>query len=731
MNGFTVKMSRLNPFRLLNSVPFGIMLMVLTALYIAMGSARPWLRNIGVDEWPLLRNWFDKTDLQYFNSWPLKTLMALLVANLIVVTWRKIPLTPPRYGVWCIHAGIITLICGTSMYYYYKVEGRVRLYVDPQVGPVTVDHFYDKDQRSLYVRIGRDVPVEIPTPTLPRFKEYDERLGNADVLVGRGLTGIMPALEITNSSTGEKHTENLAELIGCKGQQLKLDVVGFYPYAETSTDWVPDPASNVSGVDVTMEKVADSEAVNEWWLVGSDPRFQFDNDRALMDMRHVDASPDMVDALTKAAGQLFHLSVALPGQKTTELDVQIGKSYAVGDSEYSLKIERFTPNFPMFGTGEMVQDLTMLVTTPTQTFRRMVLQDKAVQTDFKLNDPTAGPMGKRQKAPLDSGLAVDFHVHDPYRLLPEQNAVKHTLLTPAGSAELIDIATGIEDVPSQVIHCPSGSEDIEMKPPSDAMEAPFAQGADAIAAPASQPAATAEEMQEHPPVKIHVERRDHIRPLDRVIIKPAAQRNRDDEDSGRFQLVKLKASMGNWSEIVYAPFAEDAGDQLPQDQWHGGYIFPPGAIAPLQVQLGNTRRPLPAHLTLDNFKLIPYEGASPDDPNAIMKDFVSTVTVSDNETGDSYTDVARMNHPIYFGNGSWLFFQAAFDAGTHQWTQLGVGNRPAIGIMLAGCLMVIVGLMYAFYIKPIIVRRMKQKAIERAKAEGKNVRTEKDLVSLS
>jgi hypothetical protein len=45
--------------------------------------------------------------------------------------------------------------------------------------------------------------------------------------------------------------------------------------------------------------------------------------------------------------------------------------------------------------------------------------------------------------------------------------------------------------------------------------------------------------------------------------------------------------------------------------------------------------------------------------------------------------------------------------------------------------MVIAGLMYAFYIKPIIIRRMKQKAIERAKAEGKTVRSDKDLVTSS
>ncbi len=131
-------LNRYNPLRLLNSVLFGVTLMALIAVYLAAGSGRQWLRSTGVDQWPVARDWFDKTDLEFFNAWPLKTLMALLVANLVVVTWRKIPLTPPRYGVWCVHAGIITLVLGTATYYGNKLEGRVRIYADPAAGPSSV-----------------------------------------------------------------------------------------------------------------------------------------------------------------------------------------------------------------------------------------------------------------------------------------------------------------------------------------------------------------------------------------------------------------------------------------------------------------------------------------------------------------------------------------------------------------------------------------------------------------
>jgi hypothetical protein len=723
-----VKLARFNPFRLLNSVPFGIMLMVLTAVFISCGSARPWFREMGVDEWPILRDWFDKTDMQFFNAWPLKTLMALLVANLIVVTWRRIPLTPPRYGVWCIHSGIITLICGTAFYYNHKIEGRVRIYSDPSMGPNVVDHFYDKDERSLYVRIGKDQPAEFPLPTLPRFKEYDEELGNTAKLTARGLSNIEPTLEVADRLDDKTHKENLADFIGCHGK-LMFDITGFYPYAVVNTDFGTNPSSNMTGVEMTMQNTLDpsgDRALADWWLVGADPRFRVNADHG-MDLAHVEADSSMASVMTEAAGQLFRLDITVPGvDKPVTLNVAIGKTYAVGKTGYTLKIESYQPGWPMFGTGEPVDMLQMMVTSPKQTFRRMVLQDKPVQTDFELGVAGAGPMGKRQKTPLDADLKIDFHVHDPYMLLPDQNSqqansVKHTFLTPPGGTELIDIVAGVGTVASQVHRFPTGVEDIELTPDSEGMNAPFmnqaaaSQPALSTNVPGGDPAAN------HPAVKIHVERHDHLQAVDRAVAVASTKRDKNAEDAGVYQVAKVHVSMGSWSQDVYAQFADDAGDRLRTDTWRGGFVTPPGAISPIQLQLGNRQRPLPVTLSLDRFQLVPYDGGTVDEPNAMMKDFISTVTLTP-ANGDGFTDKAHMNHPIYYDDGRWLFFQAAYDgSAAHAWTQLGVGNRPGTNIMRCGCVMIFFGLAYAFYAKPFIIRRMKQKAIANAVAAGKNV----------
>jgi hypothetical protein len=113
-----------------------------------------------------------------------------------------------------------------------------------------------------------------------------------------------------------------------------------------------------------------------------------------------------------------------------------------------------------------------------------------------------------------------------------------------------------------------------------------------------------------------------------------------------------------------------------------------------------------------------------------MRDFISTVTLTDPETGDETTEIAQMNHPIYFHHGDWLFFQSGFDPTPgHHWSVLGIGNRPGVNIMIAGCVMIFIGLAYAFYVKPIIIQRMKQTALAKAAAAGK-LRARKDTEEL-
>jgi hypothetical protein len=85
-----------------------------------------------------------------------------------------------------------------------------------------------------------------------------------------------------------------------------------------------------------------------------------------------------------------------------------------------------------------------------------------------------------------------------------------------------------------------------------------------------------------------------------------------------------------------------------------------------------------------------------------------------------------MNSPVYFDDGRWLFFQAAWDPDGQKFSIIGVGTRPAVNIMLCGCVMIFGGLFYAFWIKPVIIANMKAKAL--ADARNKKTERQRDLV---
>jgi hypothetical protein len=52
-----------------------------------------------------------------------------------------------------------------------------------------------------------------------------------------------------------------------------------------------------------------------------------------------------------------------------------------------------------------------------------------------------------------------------------------------------------------------------------------------------------------------------------------------------------------------------------------------------------------------------------------------------------------------------------------RWTILGVGNNPGIYVIATGAVMMGVGIPWAFYIKPLLVRREKKKIQERLARE--------------
>jgi hypothetical protein len=330
-----------------------------------------------------------------------------------------------------------------------------------------------------------------------------------------------------------------------------------------------------------------------------------------------------------------------------------------------------------------VQALTLHVVHGKSEFWRMILGGRTLQTDFKMDPATTPPMvkGNRQKEPIDKDLVLGFRVSDPAALLPTGGDDKHVLLT-AGSQGLVDIHISMSS-PTTVSDLMGGGE-ISL-------------------------------MQDGQPVTGVVRRADHFRVVSHVVPTPREKQIKDVGESGAKQVVVVRVKCGNWSQDVPVPCdlyaAPDPMVLEPMMPWAMGVVQIPGANAALQLQLGYTCRPMPVSLVLKNFEMVPYSGGMATG-NTMFRDFRSTLEMTDGE-GHVETDVTSLNSPIYYDHGNWIFFQAGYDP-DGQSSTIGVGNRPGVVVMLTGCVMIVMGLLYAFYVKPIVIRQMKAGAIARA-----------------
>ena len=138
------------------------------------------------------------------------------------------------------------------------------------------------------------------------------------------------------------------------------------------------------------------------------------------------------------------------------------------------------------------------------------------------------------------------------------------------------------------------------------------------------------------------------------------------------------------------------------------------------------RRELPAPVALDEFALDTHLGGYTGQALTI-RNYVSRLRFLD---GDSWTPIReiQVNAPTEYG-GFW-YFQSMWDKptagnpmGSMNYTGLGVGNRNGVYVQLAGCCIAVSGMIFAFYVKPMLKRRRH----ERSRARTTRNRAERGM----
>jgi len=148
----------------------------------------------------------------------------------------------------------------------------------------------------------------------------------------------------------------------------------------------------------------------------------------------------------------------------------------------------------------------------------------------------------------------------------------------------------------------------------------------------------------------------------------------------------------------------------------------------VQAIFTREKRDLPHQIALDDFELRAHVGGFTGESLSI-RDWVSHLRFRDDAARDwGERREVRVNSPRE-QDGVW-YFQAFWDApmedaqglmgggGGKTFTGLGVGNREGVYTTLFGATLSVIGMMYAFYVKPIIKRRRQERVYRELAAAG-------------
>ncbi len=739
--------------RLFSSVWLGIALLVLLFVYSSIGSAVPLVRQ---------HPWFDMTEMEWFNAWPFRVLTALLCLNIVVVTVRRIPFRLAKAGVLTAHLGVLVLCLGSLYYFGTKVEGDtpvfrrqaviripdrreelhllirpgnhimaladegefrftvqdirphwpiltgedrgksayavfvgvqtpsdrftrllldgypsytediladgtravkglgtalvndaidIRLAVEPQ------DFFYLVNTAALYVRRAGDAAwTERP---IPRCPHYHSRLGSlGDVWVAPD--GTPPELNAINDAVPAATSDDpLAD--------VDIRVTGYLRYARDRVRWVDGGHRLNPLVRVRLRRGEDPPRALELLALQEDRR---EDSEGSIRFEWVE-SADELAAL--AAGKGSRLDVFVPRQRVTQTIPVSPDTYAslnpsvpfqvIDGTDYAVRVRNCADELRM-PDGRVMAVAIVEIRAPQGTVTRMVASDPTASRDLVDAD-------RHAFAEPDPGIEIRYH---PSQLAP------------------ITVVAGPDPIGVSVLQ---------------ATESEVLRWAAEVGAPVDLGAAgtlTIEQLLER------------ARPELRPEIVPEYRRDRDARNT--FSQLRITLSQGDWQRSAWLPFNAYA---LPNGQY-----AVPDRIAHLtrQVELpdgqrvelmfSRQREPLGGRVALDDFMLKTHRGGYTGAMSSI-RDFVSRLRFSRSASDDDWSEPVALavNHPVTFGSLS--LFQAQWDPPTASsaglnYAGLGVGSRQGVYIQLAGAVMMIAGMIFAFYVKPGVLRRRRRAA---------------------
>lgn len=514
--------------------------------------------------------------------------------------------------------------------------------------------------------------VDAPISPLPRYKDHIP--STADVWLSEPERFVPRELSIPVPPAASNDPLDDAEFV----------ISGYTRFADYETRRIASGNELAPFARIELRRLSDG-AIESHNLVA------FDTDRRTSDdgmlaLRWIDDTSE-IESLSEFRHPRLHVTVPAEENNTDEpieFDVEVTETLdsnpdlaftEIDGTDYAYRVEVFEDNF-MFSGEQRVSFASIEIRKGDRSYRRWVFDEPSFNRDMPLTNEDG--MAIDQALDTDTGIAFRY--------------------TP-----------GIRPVPVTIVAGPS-PDDLGL-----------------LASIGGETSFTPIEPRQRVSLTDNIEMRVQMysaysRTETRPGILPRRQRDRQFEANLSMVRVQVPGAADDepiWVAYNHYPFIDD-NHSLRR------FAYRPQTITladgrQIEIMLSRQRKSLPHTLLLDTFEVVPRIGGFTGEDSSI-RDWRSVIRfiTDDGEITDQYR--IETNEPASFED-LW-YFQASWDppmeprfpgdppsAGLN-YTVLGVGNRNGVYIQLLGCGIAVFGMIYTFYIKPMIRRRRRRELLE-------------------
>ncbi|MFB0985226.1 MAG: hypothetical protein QMB94_02935, partial [Phycisphaerales bacterium] len=461
---------------------------------------------------------------------------------------------------------------------------------------------------------------------------------------------------------------------------LVIQATGFLRYAVMRDRAVPGGADGPLNPTAWVRIAAPSmDRSNDYVLRAFDPERSVADDGLLV-FRWLESESDLQSLSTKPMLKFaipdLGIEIERPIAETFPADGE-GDFNRIGETGYGYRVLAVQDDLAI-GSGK-VSVAILEISTPKGLFRRWVFDDPTLTRDVVDGSPM--DRGDQHAGPIigDKSIVFTYQRGTGAALLsvlagPEPGRLRLANAIGVDEPEILELSVGIP------ISIPGGLE---------------------IAVTQYEPRA-------------RFERRPYIVPMQ--------QRSRDAKDFfSRLRIDVPGLDRSPWLRFHMYPF--DGPEWVLRR-----HVYEPSIIRlpdgrSIEMMFSRRRIPLPSDVSLEEFVLTSHIGEFNGDSSNI-RNYTSMLRFRD-APAEAWSEPVpvSVNEPVEH-EGFW-YFQAQWDPPDQprfqgdvaskglNYTVLGVGNRNGVVLQLIGCIIAVLGMVYAFYIKPIIKQRRRRAVYDR------------------